>query len=60
MKNKSESELLTVKQYALREGITVAGVYLRIKRETLLSIKQYNRTLVFPASDKTIKKPRRK
>lgn len=51
---------LTVKQYAKLEGITGAGVRLRIKRGTILSKKINGLTFVFWESDKTIRKPRKK
>ena len=54
-----ENKLFTVKQYAVMERITVAAVYLRIKRETLLKVTQHGIILVFAESDKTIKKPRK-
>lgn len=59
MRETMKNKLYTVKEYALKEGIGVAGVYLRIKRETLLKITQHGVILVFAESDKTIKKPRK-
>lgn len=51
---------MTIKQYALAEGITTAGVYLRVKRGTLKSKVENGLRFVYVYSDKTIKKPRKK
>lgn len=59
MKNK-EIKLLTVSEYAKAEGVCTSAIYLRIERETLESTKLFGITLVDPATDKTIKKPRKK
>ena len=51
--------LMTVKEYAANEGISVAGVYLRIRRGKLNSKKKDGLKYVYVNSDKSIKKPRR-
>lgn len=57
MKNK-EIKLLTVSDYSKVEGVSTSAIYLRIKRETIEWTKLFGITLVDPATDKTIKKPR--
>ncbi len=54
MKNK----LLTVKEYAIAEGVSTAAIYNRIRRKTLHKVVKWGVTLVFSDEDKTIKKPR--
>lgn len=57
---KNNNKLLTVKEYAEVEGVSTSAIYLRIERNKLQSIKKYGTTLVFPETDKSIKKPRNK
>lgn len=55
------TKAITVKQYAKMEGVEYTStIYNRISRGTLKSIKIDGHTYVYPKSDKTIKKPRRK
>ena len=49
MKNK----LLTVKEYAIAEGVSTAAIYNRIRRGTLHKVIKWGVTLVFSDEDKT-------
>ena len=55
MKNK----LLTVKEYAIAEGVSTSAIYNRISRGKLIKVSRYGVTFVFFREDKTVKKPRK-
>lgn len=47
------NKLLSVKEYAIAEGVETSAIYNRIARDTLKSIKKHGLTWVYPNSDKT-------
>lgn len=51
--------LMSVKEYAKREGVCTSAIYNRIKRRTIKFSSNFGIILVEIDTDKTIKKPRK-
>lgn len=53
-------KLMTIKEYAIHEGVTSAAIRKRIRRGTCYTVIRYGVKLVFVDKDRTVKKPRKK